>query len=68
MKIVKNSEARLVTNLRLGRNKNAEEKNAKQKMWNERMQIYPKFKIFNFAFFEYNTHHFLLNLQLFKLF
>ena len=60
MKIVKNSEARLVTNLRLY--KNAEEKNAKQKMWNEKMQIYTKFKIFNFAFFEYNAHHFLLNL------
>ena len=49
MKIVKNSEARLVINLRIY--KNAEEKNAEQKMWNGRMHIYPKFKIFNLAFF-----------------
>ena len=49
MKIVKNSEARLVINLRIY--KNAEEKNAEQKMRNGRMHIYPKFKIFNLAFF-----------------
>ena len=51
MKIVNNSEARLVINLRLY-------KNVEQKMRNERMRIYPKFKTFNCAFFEYNGSSF----------
>ena len=38
----------MVINLRLY-------KNAKQKLQNERMQIYPKFKIFDCTFFEYNS-------------
>ena len=52
MKIVKNSEARLVINLRLY--KNAGKKNVAQKMRNGRMQSYSTFKIFNCAFFEHN--------------
>ena len=52
MKIVRNSEAQLEINLRLL--KNAEEKSAEEKMWNERMEICPKIKIFNRAFFEQN--------------
>ena len=49
MKIVKNSEARLVINLKLYNN--TKEKNAEQKMLNGRIHINPKFKIFNCAFF-----------------
>ena len=60
MKIVNNSVARLVINLRLY--KSAEDKNAEQKNAEWRMQIYPGFKIFNCAFFEYNSSSFLLNL------
>ena len=51
MKIENNSEARLVINLRLYNN-------AEQKIQNGRMQIYPKFKIFKCAFFEYNGSSF----------
>ena len=56
MKILNNYEARLVINLRLY--KNAEEKNAEQKMWNGKMRIYPKSKTFNCAFFEYRDSWF----------
>ena len=61
----KNSEARLVINLRLY--KNAKEKN-EQKIWNRGIHINPKFKIFNCASLYYNGSSFLLNLQLFKRF
>ena len=51
IKIVSNPEARLVINLRLY-------KNMEQKMRNEAIRIYPKFKIFNCMFFEYNGSSF----------
>ena len=51
MKIVNNSEARLVINLRLY-------KDVEQKMGNETTGIYSKFKIFNWAFLEYNGSSF----------
>ena len=35
-----------------------EEKNAEQKMWNERMQIYPKFKTLIGRFLSKMAHHF----------
>ena len=62
----KDSEARLVINLRLY--KNAKEKNEEQKIWNRGIHINPKFKIFNCASLYYNGSSFLLNLKLFKCF
>ena len=53
MKIENDSEAQLVINL--GLYKNPEEKNVEQNMWNGKMRIYPKPKIFNCAFFEYKS-------------
>ena len=52
MKIVKNSEARLVIKLRLC-------KNSEEKLRNERMQIYSKFNFFfNARFSSIMAHHF----------
>ena len=48
MKIVKNSDTRLVINLKLLKNA---EKIMRNKNGNERMQINPKFKIFDCTFF-----------------
>ena len=42
--------------------KNAKEKNAEKKIWNQRIQIYTNFKIFVVRFSIKMAHHFLLSL------